>query len=275
MCVCVALLSSCSPVGFDTDFTSSDVESYHGPSGSLEICRLRISGDSFLMYQIRNMIGLSVAVCRGLVKPEIIPATLAPPARTPAILGKRSRQAETIAGIHTYIHTQNLSISLLSPGSDSSVLLLLRTAPSEGLLLHRAFFFRPLSSQDKSRPDGEKYFTLPDPAIRRSNEFYANYLIPQVIYSGFPPLFSLSLSLSLIPQLYLRIDSSPRQILPMLSDESGPVQYWVNTRLDEQVEHLRKHGFENLIQWHQDWVAEKPASPNERPEAANSSVQDT
>lgn len=106
----VFFLLFCPPFDLGTDFTSSDAESYHGPGGSLEICRLRISGDSFLMHQIRNMIGLSVAVCRGLFEPEVIPATLAVPARTPTILGKRNGQAERDSRIHTYKYVCNLSL---------------------------------------------------------------------------------------------------------------------------------------------------------------------
>ena len=48
---------------------------------ALETLRIEVTGGSFMLYQIRYMIGTAIGVLLGHLPPEIIPATLSAPAR--------------------------------------------------------------------------------------------------------------------------------------------------------------------------------------------------
>jgi tRNA pseudouridine38-40 synthase len=43
--------------------------------------RLSVKGDSFMLNQIRNMIGAAVAVSRGVMPAELLPVALSAPGR--------------------------------------------------------------------------------------------------------------------------------------------------------------------------------------------------
>lgn len=49
--------------------------------GGVPCLRLEVQGDSFMLNQIRNMVGAAVAVARGIVRPELLPVALSAPGR--------------------------------------------------------------------------------------------------------------------------------------------------------------------------------------------------
>jgi tRNA pseudouridine38-40 synthase len=52
-------------------------------AGGVPCLRLCVKGDSFMLHQIRNMIGAAVAVARGIMPADLLAVALSAPGRVP------------------------------------------------------------------------------------------------------------------------------------------------------------------------------------------------